>query len=235
MTSVTAVSLTPNDSAVLGALFDPEATLSGRPNIQSSISSGYDRETTDFLQQQEVQLLSTINDGDSSKVGLAEVISRLDDIVEKYPEYASAYNNRAQVRRMNMLWEDLLSSPDEWQLILSDLDRAISLASPPDMMQAISPLQARVLASAYTHRGYLLYKASREEFPSSTIESVPSMQGLERSVLEEMSSRDFGLGGKYGNKIAQRMAVETNPYAKLCGSIVKEALQREMDNYRQST
>ena len=45
--------------------------------------------------------------------------------------------------------------------------------------------------------------------------------------LEEKSSRDFFLGGRYGNEVSKAMAVHTNPYAKMCGSIVKEAMRKE--------
>ena len=46
--------------------------------------------------------------------------------------------------------------------------------------------------------------------------------------MEEMASRDFGFGGRYGNDTARQMAVKTNPYAKLCGSIVREAMTKEV-------
>ncbi len=36
------------------------------------------------------------------------------------------------------------------------------------------------------------------------------------------------MGGRYGNDVAREMAVRTNPYAKLCGNIVKEAMRGEM-------
>lgn len=39
---------------------------------------------------------------------------------------------------------------------------------------------------------------------------------------------DFQQGGRYGNEIARQMAVKTNPYAKMCGAIVKEAMRKEM-------
>ena len=45
--------------------------------------------------------------------------------------------------------------------------------------------------------------------------------------LEEMASRDFVMGGRYGNEIARGLAVATNPTAKLCGSIVREAMRKE--------
>jgi hypothetical protein len=56
----------------------------------------------------------------------------------------------------------------------------------------------------------------------------PQLQGKSREQLEEMASRDFEMGGRYGNDVAREMAVRTNPYAKLCGNIVKGAMRGEM-------
>jgi hypothetical protein len=45
--------------------------------------------------------------------------------------------------------------------------------------------------------------------------------------FEENASRDFVMGGRYGNQIAGKLAVGANPTAKLCGEMVREALRRE--------
>lgn len=45
--------------------------------------------------------------------------------------------------------------------------------------------------------------------------------------FEAAASRDFALGGRYGNEIAKGLAVATNPTAKLCGQIVREAMKKE--------
>ena len=44
-----------------------------------------------------------------------------------------------------------------------------------------------------------------------------------------MASHELALGGRFGNDIARQLAVQTNPYAKLCGEIVREALRKEME------
>jgi hypothetical protein len=54
------------------------------------------------------------------------------------------------------------------------------------------------------------------------------LRGLSREIIEEMASRDFALGGRYGDEGARAMAVRTSPYAKLCGEIVKEAMKGEV-------
>jgi len=45
--------------------------------------------------------------------------------------------------------------------------------------------------------------------------------------FEENASRDFMMGGKFGNEIAKALAVSTNPTAKLCGDMVREAMRKE--------
>lgn len=35
------------------------------------------------------------------------------------------------------------------------------------------------------------------------------------------------MGGRYGNEVAKALAVASNPTAKLCGAIVKEAMRKE--------
>jgi hypothetical protein len=55
------------------------------------------------------------------------------------------------------------------------------------------------------------------------------LRGLGADQLEEMASRDFFFGGRYGNKVAQQLSVQTNPYAKMCGAIVKEAMRKEVE------
>jgi hypothetical protein len=48
-----------------------------------------------------------------------------------------------------------------------------------------------------------------------------------RFEFEEAASRDFAMGGRYGNEVAKGLAVSTNPTAKLCGRIVREAIKKE--------
>jgi len=59
----------------------------------------------------------------------------------------------------------------------------------------------------------------------------PTLTCLSSTALEELASRDFALGGRYGNKIARQLSVQTNPYAKACGAIVKEALRKEREEF----
>lgn len=45
--------------------------------------------------------------------------------------------------------------------------------------------------------------------------------------FEEAASLDFAVGGRFGNEIAKGLAVSTNPTAKLCGQMVREAMKKE--------
>lgn len=65
--------------------------------------------------------------------------------------------------------------------------------------------------------------------------SLPTkLSGLSSEQLEDMASKDFFLGGRYGNKIARELSVKTNPYAKMCGAIVQEAMRMEREEYAKS-
>jgi len=97
----------------------------------------------------------------------------------------------------------------------------------------VSAMDAKILAAAHTHRGYLLLLASKSEENQHMMDSIKALRDLRKEDLEEMASRELALGGRYGNETARQLAVKTNPYAKLCGSIVKEALQKEISDYYQ--
>ncbi|KLJ07048.1 hypothetical protein EMPG_17447 [Blastomyces silverae] len=262
--------LSSNDSAVLQALFDAESSLSNTStgiHLDSSLSQqlpGISPAELSRLQALEraaiIPLQAETGTGtirDAHKIRAA--VAKLTAIIEENKGYASAYVNRAQAARM--LVESGMDGKKEKEkeeqgelanMIFADLSTAISLLSPSpsspppsssSTSQHFSPLHARILANAHTHRAYILYRASRAldsnpPPPSSNSNNPPSaatlttlpvhLHGKSAQHLEEMASMDFQLGGRYGNEIARQMAVKTNPYAKMCGAIVKEAMRKEM-------
>lgn len=151
-----------------------------------------------------------------------------------------------------------VSGGDVWR----DLGKAIELAGLANSIGdvgrvdkveggMVSPLQAKILASAYTHRGHLLWRLSKSTNPpppaviqlqnsnsepaaaiippSPILTHLPeSLRKASKETLEEMASRDFEQGGRYGNEVAREMAKRTNPYARLCGDIVREAMRGEL-------
>ncbi|KAK5072104.1 hypothetical protein LTR64_004118 [Lithohypha guttulata] len=230
MSSATALSQ--NDRAVLGALFDPEASLTANTVIVDQPAaenpSSHIPPSVVAAEEAAIRLLDSTN---PSEQDVKSAIAELNIIVANHPKYASAYANRAQAYR---LLPDSGTDTAILSDILTDLDTAISLSSPLSPVSPVSKHDATVLSQAHTHRGYLLLRASTSDSQFEQLNPLqrPLLQGVaQRSQLEELASKDFSIAGRYGNKVAQQLAVKTNPYAKLCGQIVKEALQREIKEY----
>jgi Tfp pilus assembly protein PilF len=152
-------------------------------------------------------------------------IAELDDVVRQEPNYASAYINRAMLLRLKL--ESQLSASQHIfdhsiasvQPLFTNLSRAIHVSLPSSSpTDPVSPFQAKSLRTAYSHRAYLYLKAA---------ETGTALQGLEKSELEELASKDFAGAARYGDELAREMSVRTNPYAKMCGAIVRNALNEE--------
>ncbi|RCI17282.1 hypothetical protein L249_2282 [Ophiocordyceps polyrhachis-furcata BCC 54312] len=174
-----------------------------------------------------------------------ECLSQLDDLISAQPRYASAKNNRAQILRR--LYGDMLllnvttgmpmplieqPEPSERRqaaaITLQDLQQSIDLLSPPAMSTPISPQVARTLSMAHTQRAAIYLKTSKM-LSHRQLDLVDTRPEAHWSKLdfEEAAARDLAYGGRYGNEIAKSLAVSVNPTAKLCGQIVREAMQRE--------
>ncbi|GAW15694.1 hypothetical protein ANO14919_051130 [Xylariales sp. No.14919] len=171
-------------------------------------------------------------------------VHELRQLISEHPRYASARNNRAQALRR--LYGDtliLLGQPDSKALmqsadteeifqasltVLSDLDEAISLLTPKTPFAPISPVAGKTLSQAHTQRAavyYMTAKSMRSDVPISL--GGRKEETWTRLDFESAASRDFALGGRYGNEVAKGLAVSTNPTAKLCGQIVREAMKKE--------
>lgn len=175
----------------------------------------------------------------------------LNALVKEFPKYASARNNRAQaLRRMygdGLLVRNPLGTSGETShilkaeasdatlisissIILNDLTASISMLTPSSPFSPISPQAAKTLSQSYTQRGAIYHLTSK----SLAAEGAELRLAEDRPEkcwtvvdFEENASRDFMLGGRYGNEIAKALAVSTNPTAKLCGDMVKEAMRKE--------
>ncbi|KAJ5595113.1 uncharacterized protein N7459_001321 [Penicillium hispanicum] len=255
MTSVAQArpSLTSNDAAVLQALFDAESSPSSGITIDSALppwptSVNISPEDLISLKNRETEIIRTLQASDApSREVVQSALDGIDTLLKQYPTYPSAYTNRAQTLRIlaelqsdsqagNREADDALFTPQTADLstrVFADLGQAITLATPTSPADPMSSVQARLLADAHTHRGYLLLKAARiqkNQSAQGVREVGPErLRGLGADELEEMASRDFFFGGRYGNKVAQQLAVQTNPYAKMCGAIVKEAMRKEVE------
>ncbi|KAL4769539.1 hypothetical protein BDW60DRAFT_224777 [Aspergillus nidulans var. acristatus] len=239
-------SLTTNDSAVLQALFDAESSPSSAVTVDPSLPQlpahlGISIEEHTALQAREREIISPLASTTQPTPETSQIqsaISALDAIINEYPKYPSAYANRAQALRMLIDDENEIKQKSASETasrlssLLSDLGNAITLATPLSPADAVSSSQARLLADTHTHRAYLLLKISRQlrNGDEHEIKFIPdTLKEIGSEGLEEMASRDFFFGGRYGNKVAQQMAVQTNPYAKMCGAIVKEAMRKEVE------
>ncbi|KAL4805174.1 hypothetical protein BDV18DRAFT_161571 [Aspergillus unguis] len=229
------MSLSTNDSAVLQALFDAESSPSG-VKVDSTLPSlpahlNISPQDHAVLQAQEKHIITPLSSPNISPDTLKTAITALDVLIDEHPTYPSAYANRAQAVRMLLDSDPESESSTEYlSSVLNDLEKAISLATPLSPTDAISPFQGKLLADSHTHRGYLLLKISKQ-LKERGQKGVPeSLIKIGADRLEEISSQDFFLGGRYGNKVAQQMAVQTNPYAKMCGAIVKEAMRKEVES-----
>lgn len=247
-------SLTSNDAAVLQALFDAESSPSTGITIDPSLPSwpptvNIAQSDLESLRQRELEIIHKLQSSDTpSEETVQAALAELDALLEQYPTYPPAYSNRAQTLRLQAEITHQSTNPSDSDSdsdtvpftprtaylasrILSDLGQAITLSTPSSPADAVSSAQARLLADTHTHRGYLLLKAARLKKNLLEFEwtGLERLRRLGADQLEEMASRDFFLGGRYGNKVAQQLAVQTNPYAKMCGVIVKEAMRKEVE------
>ncbi|KAK3297668.1 uncharacterized protein B0H64DRAFT_416632 [Chaetomium fimeti] len=177
--------------------------------------------------------------------GYRDCVSKLGQLIQHHPQYASARNNRAQALRR--LYGDLIlvaGAPASSQALvqevddterletgktmLCDLDHAISLLTPKVAYSRLSPQAARALSNAHTQRAALYLMTSKLlESKSASVHADRPEAGWSKLEFEEHASRDFAMGGRYGNEIAKGLAVSTNPTAKLCGQMVREAMKKE--------
>lgn len=232
MASATALSL--GDKMVLSRIFDPESSASSPIiPIDSTLPSDphiLESEKLQKLQQKEVEVIKSaetaiaLPDSDNSKLEtLLSARAQFDVILRESPSYASAYNNRAQLNRIVL---PLCKEEAEKRTLLadihSDLSSAIRLSAPAGPAAGLSPRQAKILSQALTQRGTMYFAASSDKSAWWGAE-----EDWKKEDLESLAQRDFFEGGRAGSEVAREMAVRTNPFAKLCGSILKEAMKRE--------
>ncbi|KAK4667351.1 hypothetical protein QC763_308460 [Podospora pseudopauciseta] len=255
--------LTQRDINVLEKIKDPEydpalaiqvdSTLPKDPYISDpalyqSIAQR-ERDIILSIQNVEVQNLKAnpARTGPSEEVleGYRKAVASFDQLIEEYPQYASAHNNRAQALRR--LYGDAILVSDAPRLpqalrqnvgdaervrvgkiLLGDLDRAILLLTPTTRYSRLSPQVAKTLSNAHTQRAAIYLMTSKLMLTKSVLvdEERPEAKWT-KIEFEEHASADFALGGRYGNEIAKGLAVSTNPTAKLCGQMVREAMKKE--------
>jgi hypothetical protein len=111
---------------------------------------------------------------------------------------------------------------------LQDLDTSIRLLSPASLSAPMSSQASRTLSMAHTQRAAIYLKTAKLlPYRELDIDESRREANWDKLEFEEAASRDLALGGRYGNPIAKGLAVSTNPTAKLCGQIVREAMKKE--------
>lgn len=258
--------LTSHDLSVLEKIKDPEAGTAAPLLLSDSLPRDphiIDGTSYHLVAQRERDIISSIQTLELCIVGLKpspsdlsplshyfDCIKKLDDLIEEYPNYASARNNRAQalrriygdallVKSTDSAREeapalDLLAS-DECLIaasttILTDLSTAIALLTPANRFSLLSPQAARTLSQAYTQRGALYHLTAKRLISKRADLRIDAGQKEAKWTaieFEEYASRDFMMGGRYGNEVAKALAVSSNPTAKLCGEMVREAMKKE--------
>ena len=262
-----ASTLTAHDQSILEKIQDPEAASAAPLMVDPELPRDphlSDPALYQTVTQKEREIITSIQTVELQLAGLNSAlpesplsqylgcVKSLDSLVEDYPNYASARNNRAQALRRIYGDGVLVQSsskakgPEDSQVleteasdttllsisstILNDLTTAIVLLTPINPFSPLSPQAAKTLSQSYTQRG-AIYHATAKRLSSVgvklRIDSSRKEASWNHLDFEENASMDFMLGGRYGNEIAKALAVSTNPTAKLCGEMVKEAMRKE--------
>jgi hypothetical protein len=231
-----ATTLSSRDNLVLQSLFDPEASSTPATNKSPATTSlpRFTEHVFSAIEKREHSILQPLANEQQSKSVVESVIQKLSQLIDEFPQYASAYVNRAQASRLLIDVDDLFSSEHAFESarIFDDLSRGIELATPSDSSGGASAHQSKVLATAYTHRGFLLLKVADMVKNGRAVHGLDGVKSSNAAGIEETASEDFARGGRHGNALGKQMAVRTNPYAKMCGAIVKDALQQEIASSR---
>lgn len=236
-----AKTLSPNDRLVLSRVFEshPAGSLSKSlvdPELPTATGSNLSLTVLEKLQSQEYSIITTCSGSYVSAESLKQAVDQLTVLIRSHPTYSSAYNNRAQVLRL-LYGDNLCSEEVKTATVWSDLCTAIRLELPEQPDRKVCEFQARVLRSGYAQRGYLTWKAAkRVNNGSENAKYLPEeLKWLTQSEMEDRARTDFELAGRYGDQEAMKMAVSANPYARLCGNIVQEAMKAEIENMRGAT
>jgi hypothetical protein len=248
--------LSSNDARILNKVFDPESAPEA-PKIAIDPILPADARIRNLslltaLRAQEmsairlVEALTTSSDSPSllsrKHAVYTKALHILSGLIADHPNYASAYNNRAQLHRWRYGDRGVLVQPmgaenanvDEARIAienaLHDLDSAISLASPVKGSNTVSPAQGKLLAQAWTQRAAIFWGAAKDLGRGGQVnigEEDMEWREWDKTRFEEEGSRCFYMAGIFGSEVGKAMAVVANPHARLCGNIVKEALRRE--------
>lgn len=226
--------LSRNDSVVLSNIFDPESEQSAGILIDSALPDDphiTDNGTWIAIKQREKSIIFKVENilkNKEPRSMLEHQAQDMQNLIELHPNCACLLNDYAQILRL-MHGDDLINGHciDLTTKVYQNLSLAITLLTPSIHQAVASPAQCRTLAQAHTQRGALLHGIAKafENKPGETLTGI--LADFTTIDLQEAASRDFLMGGRYGNEISKALAVHINPTAKLCGQMVRNAMRQE--------
>jgi len=228
------IHLSKHDLHILGALFDPELSLSTSAPVDASKPALPHLDEDEFasIRAEEQMILKLLHGSSQTADTIDRAIQQLTGLITRSPGFAPAYFNRAQARRLFVTDDNLFTEEftEQSRFVFADLQSTITLATPLSPQASLSIHQQSLLASVHAHRGLLLMKAVQRAENGFKVYGLPDeLCKPDKDSIEDAASRDFFFGGRYGDKDAQQMSVKTNPYAKMCGAIVKQAMRQEIE------
>lgn len=226
--------LSTNDLAVLSNIFEPELGLSTGVLIDSALPDDphiTDNDTWIVIKEREKAIILEVENilkNKEPRSSLRQQGQDMKQLIELYPSCACLFNDYAQIQRL-LHGDDLTSGhcPEMTAEVYKNLTTAITLLTPPMYQTVISPVQCRTLAQAHTQRGALLHGLARASASRPTEKLSDLLADSMKMDLQEAASRDFLMGGRYGNEVSKALAVHANPTAKLCGQILHNAMRQE--------
>ncbi|ODV92225.1 hypothetical protein CANCADRAFT_812 [Tortispora caseinolytica NRRL Y-17796] len=209
--------LSERDISVIDQVFDPEGGGGIKSVVVPDIDVSFVNEGVDIAEAREAEetAVKAAEAGD-----IHRALIEINELLRKYPNYASAYNNRAQIRRMK-----------------GEIDEAII-----DLYECLKHARPEVLSGApdtqYIPSGsvpvripsnqVLILSQAHAQLGSIYMSKASNLSDDEGWSLKAQASKHFAASGVYGNELSRKLATAINPYARLCGSIVKQALEQEM-------
>lgn len=195
------VALSEQDQSVINAIFGRPQSKAAPVDLKLPPDQHVPLEKVQLLVEKEKEAIRLQEAGDSERA-----LALLEEIISDEPEYASAYNNRAQMLR--------LKPEFDLDCVEQDLKRAIFLSQPQQSDLPVSKMQANVLRNAYLQLGLLYNQLSKEK----------TSNAKESWELQLQASEVLAMAGVYGEAIATSLAAHINPYAKLCGNMMEMVL-----------
>lgn len=179
-------------------------------------------------EQQAIKLALNSQDIDDA----AEILEK---IIALDPRYASAYNNLAQVYRIKLeVKDDIIEKFLLYEKIVVCLKNCLSLCEPTlvdngEECRTMSSCQKTLLRQCYTQLSLVHLQMSHEKKLLQLAITADSTNSL-ATLIADPWSLDSAIytylerAGLYGNVFAEFLAPYKNPYAQVCGQIVREAL-----------